>query len=126
MIGNRLKFLRKELGLSQKEFANELLLNKSSISLFEQNKRNVSKRTLNYICASFGIRKEWLELGSGSMYIEETTESKFREIKKLLSKQDTARLKAINSLINLTPTQTNIINSICNEFIRVKEEQYKL
>ena len=67
-IIERIKHIRKELKLSQEEFATSLNLKRNSISLIETGKRKPSERTLNDICEKLNINQLWLKTGEGSMY----------------------------------------------------------
>lgn len=63
-MNERLKELREGLGLSQAEFAKRLGLQRNSISLVENGKRNLSDRTISDICDSFYINEDWLRYGT--------------------------------------------------------------
>lgn len=67
-MNNRLKELREALDLSQNEFANKLNLQRNSVSLIENGKRNLSRRTIIDICEKFNVNEEWLCNGTGEMF----------------------------------------------------------
>ena len=70
---SRLKQVRLQLKLSQKEFGNHLFLSQDQISLLERGKRNLIDRTLNDICRTFNVNEEWLLYGTGSIFVESDT-----------------------------------------------------
>lgn len=60
MIGNRIKQLRLENGLTQKEFALLLNLNDSTISLYENGKRIPEHDIIMKIANHYGVTTDWL------------------------------------------------------------------
>lgn len=67
-INERIKFLRKEKGLTQKTLASTLGITQSGVSFLEQEGSSVSDQTIKLICTVFGVREEWLRIGEGEMY----------------------------------------------------------
>lgn len=80
-VNERIKALRKELGLSQDVFAEKLGLTKNYISLVENGNRNLSEQSIKVLCTMFNINEEWLRTGNGEMM---SPVSKDEEISKLL------------------------------------------
>lgn len=81
----RLATIRKELGLSQKEFAERLGLTSNFVWLLEKGDRNPSKKTLETICSTFNVSKEWLENGSGPRFVDASVDREtafYKAIKK--------------------------------------------
>lgn len=54
-VGNRIKELRKKLGLSQEEFAFKCELDRTYITSLERGKRNVSLENLDKIAKAFDM-----------------------------------------------------------------------
>lgn len=70
-IGDRVRKLRKSHALTQKEFGDSLSLAHSSICLLEKDKLGRIDRTITAICKEYGVSKDWLLTGYGSMYTED-------------------------------------------------------
>lgn len=79
---DRLKDLRKNLGISQEKFAKELGLTKNYISLVENGNRSLSDQSIKVLCSLFNVNEEWLRTGNGEMFIPET---KDEQISKMLA-----------------------------------------
>lgn len=57
-VGNRIKELRKELGLSQEKLANNCELDRTYIASVENGKRNISIANLEKIVKALGVSLE--------------------------------------------------------------------
>ena len=68
MIGDRIKLLRKELGLTQEKFAERIGLKRNSVALIELG-RETSDQTIFAICREFRVNEEWLRTGAGEMFV---------------------------------------------------------
>ncbi|MBW6513695.1 MAG: XRE family transcriptional regulator [Candidatus Syntrophosphaera sp.] len=68
MIGDRIKSLRKQLKLSQKELADSLKINASAISQMESNKIKPSLQTLALLAKAHGVNLHWMITGKGPMF----------------------------------------------------------
>lgn len=66
---DRIKKIRKELGLNQVDFGDKIGITGGAVSLIESGINNPSEIVLRGICRSFGISRAWLETGEGEMRI---------------------------------------------------------
>jgi transcriptional regulator with XRE-family HTH domain len=64
-IGERIKLLRKEIGLTQAEFAEKIGLKQAAIGMLEKSIRNITDRNISQISTAFNVREEWLRTGEG-------------------------------------------------------------
>ena len=69
-LNERLRFLRKELGLSQAELASSIGVSQRAISWSEQAGNNVPASTIKAICLAHNINETWLCTGEGPIYNE--------------------------------------------------------
>lgn len=60
MIKNRLKQLRKEANLTQKDLADKLNISKGSIAMYETGKRSPDNEILSIIADFFGVSTDYL------------------------------------------------------------------
>ena len=68
MIGERIKELRKALGLTQTKFGDRIGLKQNSVALIETG-RPTSDQTIFAICREFRVNEEWLRTGAGDMFV---------------------------------------------------------
>lgn len=67
--GERVREVRKSLGLTLEKFGEKIGMKKNSVSQIENGKNNVTDANIKSICREFGINEEWLRTGSGEMRI---------------------------------------------------------
>lgn len=64
---DRLRAVRLSTGLNQEQFGEEISVGRQSVAFYESGRRQPSNKTINLICATFGISKKWLLTGEGDM-----------------------------------------------------------
>ena len=66
-LNERIREVRKYLGLSQKDFAEKVGISQRSVSWGEQPGNNVPDSTIKSLCIVFRISEAWLRTGEGEM-----------------------------------------------------------
>lgn len=110
-MNERIKQIRRELGLTQTEFAERIGLKQNSISLIESGKRNISDQAVLSICREYGVNEEWLRTGTG----EKMTPDASGELEALVKKYDLSNADQvlIEKYVNLKAgSRETIINFI--------------
>lgn len=69
-MNGRILELRKSLNLSQTEFGEQIGMKASSVSDIENNRVQISDRTIIAICSKFNVNEKWLREGEGNMFLE--------------------------------------------------------
>lgn len=69
-MNQRIKEVRRSLGLSQEEFGRRLGITKSAVSRIESSSNGASGQTVKSICREFNIEYGWLTTGQGEMFAE--------------------------------------------------------
>lgn len=69
-MNERIKELRKELRLTQQEFADELKISRGNIGAYEVGKNAPSDAVVSLICKTFNVNEDWLRSGAGNMFLE--------------------------------------------------------
>ena len=65
-MNERIKELRKELGLTQEEFSSKIGLSRNFIAQVEIGTKTPSNRTVSDICRVFSVNEDWLRNGKGN------------------------------------------------------------
>jgi transcriptional regulator with XRE-family HTH domain len=107
-ISQRIKLLRKELNLTQREFAIAITVSPSLITCIEKDKRNVNDRLIRLICDSFDVNPRWLKTGEGPAYNSE----KGSRVTKLLA-----------LFGNLKPRYQEFVLNQVDQFLKMQDEE---
>ena len=68
-MNERIKELRKTLGLPLDKFGERVGLRKSSLSQIENGVNGVTEQLIKSVCREFNVREEWLRTGEEPMFI---------------------------------------------------------
>ncbi|MCL2689003.1 MAG: helix-turn-helix domain-containing protein [Chitinispirillia bacterium] len=67
-IHERIKALRKSLGLTQIEFGRKIGIVQGHLTGIESGDKKITETTLKVTCAVYGASEEWLRTGKGEMF----------------------------------------------------------
>ena len=67
-MGERLKLIRKSLGLTQEQLAQRLGVGKTALSMIETGKARLSSRNRNILIQDLNVNPTWLETGKGEIF----------------------------------------------------------
>jgi len=67
-IFERIRLIRKEMGLNQIEFAHRIGLTQTFMSMIELGKTTLTDKNIKLICATFTVNEDWLRNGTGNMF----------------------------------------------------------
>lgn len=119
-IGDRIKKLRKEKGLTMLEFGKSIGMSKASISGIEAGKNGPSEQTVRLICSMYNVDYFWLKTGDGEMYINET-EILIEELVKEQNLDDnTARM--LKRFLGLSKESQRIVLSAIDALLDEKDK----
>jgi transcriptional regulator with XRE-family HTH domain len=67
-VYERIKEIRKSLGVSQREFSKQIYITQSFYGDIELGKKNLNDRIIQLISTQFNVNKEWIKTGTGEMF----------------------------------------------------------
>lgn len=67
-VHHRLRLVRKALNLNQIEFAKQIGLTQTSLSMIEVGNNTLTDKNIKLICATFNVSEQWLRNGKGEMF----------------------------------------------------------
>lgn len=94
---DRLKMLRKDLGLTQEKFAERLKMKRNTIATYEIGRNEPIDAVISLICKEFNVNDKWLRTGEGEMY-NETKDDVAEAVSDLLEKDNPLNKLIINIL----------------------------
>lgn len=112
-MNQRVREIRKSLGLSMDDFGEKLGVTKAAISRLESGERNLTEQMVRSICREFGINEEWLRTGKGEMYDNSREVELARLTKTLLAEEsDSFKSRLVAALSKLNDDQWELLAQI--------------
>ncbi|MBO1679177.1 helix-turn-helix domain-containing protein [Bittarella massiliensis (ex Durand et al. 2017)] len=68
-MNDRIRQLRRTLGMNQEKFAAAIGLRQGTVSHLEKKGTTVTEQNVKAICAQFGASEGWLRTGHGEMFL---------------------------------------------------------
>jgi transcriptional regulator with XRE-family HTH domain len=65
---DRIRAIRKKLGINQGEFARRIGLTQTAMSSIEVGKSKLTEQNIKLICVTFNVNEQWLRTGEGDMF----------------------------------------------------------
>ena len=87
-MNERIKQLRKELGLTLDKFGEKIGVGKTAISKIENGDRSVTDQMFKSICRELSVREEWLRNGEGEMFVQMSYDSEIISFIQSVQKND--------------------------------------
>jgi len=118
-LNDRIKKLRKELDLTQQEFADKIGMKRNTVANYETNRNEPSNSVITLICKTFNVNETWLRTGEGDMFIE----SDNTVLSKLASeyKMDSFEKAMVSNFLKLRPEQREAIKQYVKSLLHEVE-----
>lgn len=128
-IGKRLRQIRREKGMSQKDFGRQICVAQTYLSQIELGERAVTEKICSIVCMKFGICENWLRTGEGEMYRDEVVTPEDKPLTQLLTDVRTGKnpiAKAVlSSLALCSPEEWKMIGKIIREIHATMQDSEK-
>ena len=122
-IGERVKTLRKALGLTLEKFGTPLGVQRSALSMIENDKSGIGDRTILLICREYGVSERWLRDGVGEMFVPVTRNEKIARFAGELMKDETPdfRRQLVEILADLNDEQWDALADFAERLAGIKK-----
>ena len=119
--GERVKEIRKALGLTLEKYCNEIVLKKNSVSQIENGVNELTEANLMAICRADWhgnlVNENWLRTGDGKMFLSPTREDEIAKMTSNLFKEEESSFKSrlILALSRLDEDEWAVLEKIAKE-----------
>lgn len=79
-MNERIKELRKTLGLTQQEFSDKIGVKRNTIAQYESGRNAPIDAVISLICREFNVSEEWLRTGTGEMWTPVDADQELQDI----------------------------------------------
>lgn len=115
-MNERIRQLRKSLGLTLEEFGAKVGVGKTAISNIENGNRNLTDQMFLSICREWNVNEEWLRTGEGNMFEEMSCAEKAAQIVgNAIGSGDEFVLNTFIALGQLSPAEWDIIKKFVDK-----------
>ena len=117
-MGERIKALRKALGLTQQKFADGMGVKQNTIAQYESGRNEPLDAVITLICRTYGVSEEWLRTGEGEMFIKRSKDEELSAFfGDLLSGQPDFKRRLISALSRLDESEWELLERMADKLM---------
>lgn len=118
----RIKAVRKALGLTQQAFADRLNIKQNTVAVYELGRIAPSDRTISDICRIWNVSEAWLREGAGEMFQPRTRRDEIAAFMgDLLSGPEDFKTRLISVLANLDDAQWALLADMAEKLAETEK-----
>ena len=115
-MSERLKELRKILGLTQQEFADRLGIKRNAVTNYEVGRNSPADIVVSLICREFNVSEAWLRTGEGEPFAKKSRSDEIREyVDRIQGVNDGFKAQFAAALAALEEEDLKIILDVVND-----------
>ena len=121
----RVKEVRKTLGLTLEKFGDRLGIKKAAVSKIEKGENSLTDANIKAICREFSVDYMWLTTGEGEMFID-SDDDFIERIDRIMAGEDEARKNLFKFMLELSDEDIAALDRLMKkaiEFTQNKKEK---
>lgn len=118
----RIKELRKALGLTQQKFADKIGVRQNTVAQYEMGRNVPIDSVINLICKEWNVSEEWLREGTGEMLVEKTRDEALAAFFGDVLAADDFRARLLSVMSRLSTEEWALLEKMAQNLV---EEQKK-
>lgn len=120
--GERVKEIRKALGLTLEKFGEKVGVQRSAISKIERDERGLTEQMTKSICREFGVDYIWLTTGEGGMFVD-SDDDFIEKIDRIMAGEDDARKNIFKFMLSLNDDDIAALGRILDQMVEFFNEK---
>ena len=121
-MNERVKELRKALGLTLEKFGDRVGVTKQTVSRIENGVNNVTDQMFKSIVREFNVNEQWLRTGEGEMFAAASTHDQVEHIvQQALKGNDEFRIQVFTALGEMTDAEWDLVRNFVRK-IKLEDE----
>ena len=117
----RVKEVRKTLGLTLEKFGDRLGIKKAAVSKIEKGENSLTDANIKAICREFSVDYMWLTTGEGEMFVE-TDDDFFERIDRIMAGENETRKNMFKALLYASDEDIEALARIIELFSSAKKD----
>lgn len=118
----RVKEIRKSLGLTLEKFGERVGVTKQTMSRIENGVNNLTEQMTKSICREFGVDYIYLTTGDGEMFVE-SDDDIMESIDRIMMGENEFHKNLFKTFARLDEDELTALERIIDKFIEVKKEK---
>ena len=118
----RVKEVRKTLGLTLEKFGDRLGIKKAAVSKIEKGENSLTDANIKAICREFSVDYMWLTTGEEEMFVE-TDDDFFERIDRIMAGENETRKNMIKMLLYASDDDIKAFDRLVDYYISLREEK---
>ena len=121
----RIKELRKALGLTQQKFADGMGVKQNTIAQYESGRNAPIDAVITLICRTYGVNETWLRTGEGEMFVpRDRSDAIAQEVSRFMADHpDSFRERLISLLIRLDEKQWEVLEQYARQLVDAHDRE---
>lgn len=120
--GERVKEIRKALGLTLEKFGEKVGVTKQTVSRIENGVNNLTEQMTKAICREFGVDYIFLTTGEGEMFVD-SDDDFIEKIDRIMAGEDDARKNIFKFMLSLNDDDIAALGRILDQMIEFFNEK---
>lgn len=121
----RVKEVRKALGLTLEKFGERIGVTRGSMSNIENGNRNLTEQMTKSICREFSVDYIWLTTGEGEMFID-TDDDFLERIDRIMAGEDDARKNLFKFMLELSDEDIEALDRLMKKAIEFAQNNNRV
>ena len=117
--GERVREVRKNLGLTLDKFGERIGIKKSALSSIENGRSNLTDANIKAICREFNVDYIWLTTGEGEMSVD-SDDDFLEKIDRIMAGENDARKNMIKTLANASDDDIQTFDRLVSQYISLR------
>lgn len=118
--GERVREVRKNLGLTLEKFGEKLGVKKNAISQIENGRNSLTDQMTRAICREFNVDYIWLTTGNGEMFVD-SDDDFIEKIDRIMASESDARKNMIKTLVDASDDDIEMFDRLVNKYISLRD-----
>lgn len=121
----RIRELRKALGLTQQKFADGMGVKQNTIAQYESGRNAPIDAVVTLICRTYGVNETWLRTGEGEMFQPKSRNDELLDYARRIAEGSPGSIQAkiLTAMTRLTDAQWEVLAQVAEQFVAEYQAQ---
>ena len=123
----RMKQLRKSLGLTQQKFAERIGVRQNTVAQYEMGRNQPIETVITLICREFNVSETWLRTGEGEMFQPRSRNEELLEFATKAAEAGPSDIRAqlLTVMVRLTDDQWQVLSDVARQLVSEMDQNKK-